>query len=234
MKTLEVDDNGERIESISFRALNPVTNKFEKYTGNNDYWLCFFVFFPFSSFNRIELQKFNSNKWKRLATTKFSSIETDIVWRIWNRCVITPKIANLMGLFGSDNCPHCGARNPNCEHLVVCPTADCLWEFIWELLRKMEIVSPRKEKLFGYDGEPLLNTLVFLAVVVVYRRIRFYVNSANTVYDLVKSYKNLLYVKIYMNYLVYKTTDKLDLFTQFWGDGTGIFVINSGEIDIFL
>jgi hypothetical protein len=98
----------------------------------------------------------------------------------------------------------------------------------------MGTTPARKEKLFGHEGLHLANTMLYLAIVTVYRRFLYNVNSGDQEYDLVKSYKQSLIEKIYINFIPHKSNNNISLFTVFWGEGSGVFVIADGRIDLRL
>jgi hypothetical protein len=181
-----------------------------------------------------DVQKLRSKKWERLKGTKLSTFEIDIIWRLWNNCLITFKIANKMGLMSTGNCAFCGLVNPNCQHLAHCTSTKQLWEVVWALLEKMKFTFRKREPMFGYDSSPLPNTVIFLALVTLYRRFLYSVNSGKSDYDLIKSYKQLVFEKIYTEFIIAKSNNQLATFTVSWGDGTGIFSQSSGKIDIRL
>jgi len=232
--SLQAEPNGTKKEELSFQAWNPLKNSMEEYNRKNDYIMVFFGIFSFESFTKMEIQKLKSTKWKRLIGTMLSTTEIDIIWRLWNSALITFKIANRMNLMSSGNCAYCNVVNPNCHHLVFCKTAESLWTTIWDLLRKMERPIRKRERMYGYDESPLENTLIFLGIVILYRRFLYNINSGKKDYDLVKSYKQLLYEKIYINYVIHKTKNTLIMFADFWGNGTGIFKHTVESIDIRL
>jgi hypothetical protein len=217
-----------------FRAYNPILDEMVEVTEKNDYLLCFFGFFPFESFTGQDKQKLKSKKWERLKGTKLSSLEIDIVWRIWNSYVITYKIAQRMGLLSSGNCAFCFQENPNCLHMIFCSSAEPLWIFVWDRIRKMGICVRRKERIFGYDGSSLLNSMIFLALVVLYRRFLYNINSGKTEYDLVKVYKELLKEKIYIEYILAKSNNMVPTFPSSWGDGVGLFELNGDNLEFDL
>jgi hypothetical protein len=218
-----------------FRAKDPIKEELVEVTGENDYLLCFFGIFPFDSFTGVDKAKLKSKKWERLKGTKLSTLEVDIVWRIWNSCLITFKIAKLMGLMSSGNCSFCPQGNPNCLHLVHCSSAEVLWKYIWYLLEtRMGIVLQKKERTYGYDNAPLVNNVLFLALVTLYRRFLYCVNSGKLDFDLLKSFKQLLYEKIYIDFIIAKSNHCFDSFSGFWGNGVGIFVHDEQKIDIRL
>jgi hypothetical protein len=123
LKTCDSNADQNPMSEPTFRALDPIPDELGEVTRNNDYVLCFFGIFPLESFSAQDSQKLRSKKWERLKGTKFSTLEVDIVWRVWSACVITPKIAKLMGLFGNGNCAFCNQNNPNAMHLVHCSSA---------------------------------------------------------------------------------------------------------------
>jgi hypothetical protein len=217
-----------------FRAYDPIVGELVEVKEENDYLVCFFGYFPFESFTGPDKQKLRSKKWERLKGTKLSTIEVDIVWRIWNSSVITFKIAQKMGLMSSGNCAFCSQQNLNCLHMVFCNSAEPLWTYVWDRSEKMGIHVRRKERIFGYDGSCLLNSVLFLVLVVIYRRFLYNVNSGKIIYDLVQSYKQLLFEKIYIEYIIAKSNNLISSFSTSWGDGMGLFVLNGDNIEIIL
>ncbi len=139
-----------------------------------------------------------------------------------------------MGLISSSICIYCKLANPNCHHLVFCTSAKAMWDCVWTIAEKMGLENRKREHIFGYDSSPLLNSLTFLAVVVSYRRFLYNVNSGKTDYDLVKTYKQLLYEKIYIEYIIAKSNNTLISFSESWRGGKGIFQYNAEKIDIRL
>jgi hypothetical protein len=121
-------------------------------TEKSDYLLCFIGIFSFESFTGQDKQKLKSKKWERLKNTKLSTIEIDVVWRLWNSCIISYKIAQRMGLLSSGNCAFCAQQNPNCLHIAYCSSAEPLWTYVWDRVGKMDLHINRKERIFGYDG----------------------------------------------------------------------------------
>ncbi len=234
LDNLELNGEGIPVQHTTFRAFNPLTSENEKLTTENDYLLCFFGIFPISSFSSANVQKLKSKKWERLKETKLSTMEIDVIWRMWNSSLITFKIASLMGLISSSICIYCKLANPNCHHLVFCTSAKAMWDCVWTIAEKMGLENRKREHIFGYDSSPLLNSLTFLAVVVSYRRFLYNVNSGKTDYDLVKTYKQLLYEKIYIEYIIAKSNNTLISFSESWGGGKGIFQYNAEKIDIRL
>jgi hypothetical protein len=89
------------VEEVTFRFFNPLIDKLEQITPENDYVLLYFGIFPFKSMSVADVQKLRSKKWERLKGTKLSTFEIDIIWRLWNNCLITFKIANKMGLMST-------------------------------------------------------------------------------------------------------------------------------------
>jgi hypothetical protein len=53
--------------------------------------------------------------------------------------------------------------------------------------------------MLGYDNFPLVNTVIFLTLVTLYRRFLHCVNSSNLDLGLRKAYKQNLFAKIYAN-----------------------------------
>ena len=135
-----------------------------------------------------------SKKWERLKGTKLSTHELDIVWRLWNGCLITFKIAKLMGLISTWNCAFCAQVNPDARHLVFCRSTDSLWLSVWSILDKMKVTVQKKERLFGYDESPLLNTILYIALVTIYKRFLYTINSGKIDFDLIKSYKQFMII----------------------------------------
>jgi hypothetical protein len=73
-----------------------------------------------------------------------------------------------------------------------------LWSYVWDLVQlRMGNNLRKKEKVFGYD--------LFLALVTLYRRFLYNVNSGKTDLNLIKSYKQLLFEKIYIEYITGKS-----------------------------
>ena len=97
----------------------------------------------------------------------------------------------------------------------------------------MGIQLEKKERLDGYDSKPLVNTVVYLGSVVIYRRFIYNVNSNKVGFDLVKNCKKSLYEKLYLEFTVKKRSE-LPKFGDFRGDGKGFFKINGNTIDIRL
>jgi hypothetical protein len=235
LKPHVLDPNSKLIYNPEVRARNPISGDLEDLSAQNDYLLCFFGIFPFESFSGEDQKKLRSKKWERLKGTKLSTLEVDIVWRLWNSCLITFKIAKIMGLLSSGNCSFCPQINPNCFHLVHCSSTQSLWNYIWYLLEtRMGHVIQKKEKMFGYDNSPLVNTVIFLALVTLYRRFLHCVNSGKSDLDLCKAFKQNLFEKIYVEYIIAKSNKRLSSFSAFWGNGAGIFVFNDQKIDIRL
>jgi hypothetical protein len=236
LKPSNSDSDPNSLQTPLFRAYDPILGEIVEVTEENDYLLSFFGLFAFESFSAQDKQKLKSKKWERLKGTKLSSLETDIVWRIWNSCVITYKIAQRMGLMSSGNCAFCPQENPNCLHIVYCSSAEPLWSYVWDRVGKMGIHVNRKERIFGYDGSSssLLNSVIFLALVVLYRRFLYNVNSGKIVYDLVQSYKELLREKIYIEYIIAKSNNMTPSFPASWGEGMGLFELNGDKLEITL
>ncbi len=132
------------------------------------------------------------------------------------------------------DCPYCALSNPNCHHIVFCSSADAFWSYIWYLLERMEIKIKKRERIFGYQEDPLVNSVLFLALVILYRRFIYNVNSGKTDFDLIKSYKQLLYEKIYIEYIIAKSNNTLVSFSESWGNGKGLFRYTVEKIDIRL
>jgi hypothetical protein len=234
LKPSDYDSDPNSIHTPLFRAYDPILGEIVEVTEENDYLVCFFGLFAFESFSAQDQQKLKSKKWERLKGTKLSSLEIDIVWRIWNSCVLTYKIAQRMGLVSSGNCAFCSQQNPNCLHMVFCNSAEPLWTYVWDRIGKMGIRVGRKERIFGYDGSNLLNSVIFLALVVLYRRFLYNVNSGKIVYDLVNTYKELLKEKIYIEYIIAKSNNMVPTFPASWGDGVGLFELNGDILEIKL
>src|SRR5690348_2209095 len=95
----------------------------------------------------------------------------------------------------------------------------------------MGFVFLKKERLFGFKGEPLANTVLFMALLAIYQAFLRLVNSGRRDQDLVKTFKQNLFEKIYLNFVMAKKSD-LSAFTKFWNDGKGIFVVSQDHIDI--
>ncbi len=68
----------------------------------------------------------------------------------------------------------------------------------------------------------------------IYRRFLYNVNSGKLDYDLVKTYKQLLFEKIYIEYIISKSNNLISYFTSSWGDGLGLFELNGDTINIKL
>ena len=82
-------------------------------------------------------------------------------------------------------------------------------------------------------NSPVVNTVVYLGSVVIYRRFIYGINSNKVDFDLIKNFKKSLYEKLYLEFTVKKRSD-LPKFCDFWGDGKGLFRINGNSIDIRL
>jgi hypothetical protein len=52
-----LDGDGEPIQQIALRAFNPLTVENEKFENENDYLLCFFGIYQFTSFSTAHIQK---------------------------------------------------------------------------------------------------------------------------------------------------------------------------------
>ncbi len=92
----------------------------------------------------------------------------------------------------------------------------------------------KQERIFGYDASKLPNTVIFLAFVTLYKMFLYNINSGKLDYDLIKSYKQLVYEKIYIDFILAKSNMQLNTFSSFWGNGIGIFKYTSEKIDIRL
>jgi len=231
-ESLEENKGVDEEQKILFRVFDPLEQTTVAISKENGYITSYFGIFTFDSLSSVDKLKLKSKKWERLKGTKLSTTEIDIVWRIWNNSIITFKIASLMKLLSNGSCPYCNLVNPNCTHLVFCSSTKLFWDFIWALFMNMKIQITKKEALFGYDDEPLVNSILFLALVVIYRRFLFNVNSGKTDYDLIKVYKQVLYEKIYIEYIVAKSNHALASFSESWGNGAGLFRINAESLDI--
>jgi hypothetical protein len=76
--------------------------------------------------------------------------------------------------------------------------------------------------------------VIFLALVVLYRRFLYNVNSGKIDYDLVSSYKQILSEKIYIEYIIAKSNNMVPSFPASWGDGKGLFELNDDNLEIKL
>jgi hypothetical protein len=215
-------------------AFDPCQRKRVTFSIENDYFLSYYSVFPISGFNGSDLEKLSSKKWERLKCAKLSNSELDIVFRFWHDALLSHRIAQAMNLISNGKCPYCSVNFPNNKHLVYCESTDSFWVAFWTLVRKVGFNPTEKSKIFGYDNKPKVNTMIFLAIVVLYRRFLYNVNSGKTSYDLIKVYKQALYEKIYMDFLVMKSEGSISMFDKFWGSGEGLFVIEEGLIDIRL
>ena len=234
--TLTRQANSEMLEeTISFRAFCPLKSEIEQIKLENTYILSYFAIFPYESMNNVDIKKLKSKNWNRLNGTKLSTVEVDIVYRFWNKSLITFKIANFMNLFSNGNCAYCQSVNPDVNHLVYCKSTDSFWNQVWYILSKTGLRYAKRERILGYDKAPLANTILYLALITLYKRFLYNVNSGKLDYDLIKSYKQFLYEKIYIVFIIAKTNHKLLAFKEFWKDGQGLFQIaNECHIDIRL
>ena len=222
-------------ETFSFRAFCPLKSKIEEITTENAYFLSFFSIFPYESLNNADVNKLKSKNWKRLNGTKLSTVEMDIVYRFWNKCLITFKIAKLMNLISTGNCAYCQSTNPDVNHLAYCKSTDPFWNLVWLLLSKTGFRYTRRERIYGYDNSQMENSILFLALITLYKRFLYNVNSGKLDYDLIKSYKQALYEKIYIDFIIARSNHKLLAFMKFWKNGLGLFKItNESTIDIRL
>ncbi len=71
-------------------------------------------------------------------------------------------------------------------------------------------------------------------MVVLYRRFLYNVNSGDIAYDLLKSCKQLLNEKIYIEYIIAKSNNLFPCFPSSWGDGMGLFELNGDNLEIKL
>jgi hypothetical protein len=98
----------------------------------------------------------------------------------------------------------------------------------------MGLERSQKERMLGYDFSSLLNSIIFRAVIVSYRRFLYNINNGKSEYDLVKTFKQILFEKIYIEYIISKSNNTLISFSESWGEGKGIFQSNAKSIDIRL
>jgi hypothetical protein len=57
IESLETDSEGEKVESLSFRAFNTLEDRIQQIEKGNDYMMVFFAIYPFKSLNTTEVQK---------------------------------------------------------------------------------------------------------------------------------------------------------------------------------
>ena len=229
----EYRDRLDLLESYQLDVLNPISRERQPLTRENGYSNAYFTVFPSSGFEGESLLKLKSKKWERLKGVRLTNTELDIVWRLWHDALLTPVVAQAMGLYSNGKCAYCGALRPKARHLIYCNSTNRLWDYVWRLIDRMGIQLEKKERLDGYVGKPLVNTVVYLGSVVIYRRFIYNVNSNKVDFDLIKNFKKSLYEKLYLEFTVKKRSE-LPKFSDFWGDGKGLFRINGNTIDIRL
>jgi len=216
-------------EGLSFCCVNPLTNEREQYSYTNDYLSGYFSEFPASSFSDHDLVQMRSKKWERLKGTRLNNAELSIIWRLWHNGILNYPMAQSMRLFSDGNCAYCAAKRPEVRHIVFCKASDKLWEKVWKVAEKAGFTITKKERLFGYEKSPLLNTIVFSALLASYNGFLRTVNSGKKDQNLVKLFTQLLYEKVYLEFVTAKSGN-LSKFNAFWG--SGLFKINEGRIDI--
>ena len=131
--------------------------------------------------------KLKSKKLERLKAVRLTNTELDIVWRLWHDALLTPLVAQAMRLYSNGNCAYCGALRPKARHLIYCNSTNRLWDYIWRLIDRMGIQLEKKERLDGYEGKSLVNTVVYLGSVVIYRRFIYNINSNKIYFDLIRT-----------------------------------------------
>jgi hypothetical protein len=223
-------------QDYSFCGYNFVSDLKEPLSKVNDYIFGFSCIYNVECFGTPELLKFRSKKWSRLKATKMSNPELDVVWRLWHDALLTFKVAKIMGLFTDGACPYCHVLEPKCRHIVFCQSTNGFWEYFWRLCGEMGIVVLKQERMVGYDDSPLLNTLLFCAIYVLYKRFIYNVNSGKTDYDLVQNFRQLLHAKIFFEYSWTKSLGSpwFEKFQIFWNYGKSLFTVSQGNVQIFL
>jgi hypothetical protein len=100
----------------------------------------------------------------------------------------------------------------------------------------MGIVVLKQERMVGYDDSPLLNTLLFCGIYVLYKRFIYNVNSGKTDYDLVQNFRQLLHAKIFFEYVWTKSQGSpwFEKFQSFWNYGKGLFIVVDEKVQMIL
>ena len=139
-----------------------------------------------------------------------------------------------MGLKSNGSCGQCGAIGGGAQHILRCKNSDRLWSCVERVFGKMGAGAVAHDKIFGLPAHARLKTIFCTALLAVYQGFLRAVNSGQTDSDLVKIFKQKLFERIYISFLVAKSENRLTQFNKFWGDGVGLYKIVDTRIEIRL
>ena len=88
------------------------------------------------------------------------------------------------------------------------------------------------DRVFGVKGSDRANTVWCVAHLAAYQGFLRTINSGLVDSDFVRIFKQFLFEKLYLGFVVAKATGSLSIFRNFWGNG--LFRVQGSQIDIRL
>jgi len=229
-KSLRIDD-----EKIDAEAVQNFSGRTIKVTRTTDYEI--------SSFQNLKLtislskttvkSTLRAKKWEKLKALSISLNYKGIIWRVWHNCLITLKIANLMGLMSNSSCPYCLALSQDCNILFFV-TLQITCGHVWSLIESSGQNLVNRDRNYGFPKPSYVNDLVYITICLLYMRFLYNINSGRQDYDLIDKYKFRINELLYSQFYVAKYTNSLPSFVNYWNKGRGLFEIRDYQLVVRL
>ena len=139
--------------------------------------------------------------WGRLKEAEISNPEKDVVFKLFHKKGLTPKIATAMGLHQGRDCPFCHAKEISTSHYPFCDIFKPLWAYIFKIL-KLDNPTPSLKSYVKGCGDKVVNIFIFYGLCTVYKTFIFSLNHINDGFDLLSHYRHLVFGRLLAEYQV--------------------------------